>query len=100
MKLRLALQILAWSAYGYPFFRATTNAHPASGIVVDRARNLYFSDLENSWKFDLHGKLTVFRKGERGRHVTELAIDEQRSVYGADSATTLRQKGGLVPSGK
>lgn len=83
MKLRLALTILA--VFGLSIlFPATTQAHPASGIVVDRAGNIFFSDLETIWKFDTNGKLTVFRKGERGRHVHELAIDEQDNVYGAD----------------
>ncbi len=83
MKVRLALTILAVVGQ-WIFFPATTEAHPASGIVVDRVGNIYFSDLETIWKFDTHGKLTVFRKGERGRHVHELAIDEQDNVYGAD----------------
>ena len=83
MKLGLALAILVVVGQ-WIFFPATTPAHPASGIVVDSAGNIYFSDLETVWKFDTHGKLTVFRKGERGRHVHELAIDEQDNVYGAD----------------
>ncbi|MBA3570916.1 MAG: hypothetical protein H0W34_02835 [Pyrinomonadaceae bacterium] len=83
MRLRFALTIL--SVVGlWIFFPATAQAHPASGIVVDSAGNIYFSDLETIWKFDTHGELTVFRKGERGRHVHELAIDEQDNVYGAD----------------
>jgi sugar lactone lactonase YvrE len=59
-------------------------AHPATGIVVDRAGNVYFSDLETVWKVDLQGKLSVFRKGEHGRHVHELSIDEKNNIYGAD----------------
>ncbi|MBA2527935.1 MAG: hypothetical protein H0V18_19460 [Pyrinomonadaceae bacterium] len=83
MKLILAFTIFA--AVGqWLFFPATTEAHPASGIVVDSALNIYFSDLETIWKFDTQGKLTVFRTGERGRHVHELAIDEHDNVYGAD----------------
>lgn len=83
MKLRFALTILAVVGQ-WMFFPATTEAHPASGIVVDSGGNIYFSDLETIWKFDTHGKLTVFRKGERGRHVHELSIDKQDNVYGAD----------------
>ncbi|CAN5742824.1 hypothetical protein BH18ACI4_BH18ACI4_28820 [soil metagenome] len=83
MKLRLALSILAVVGI-WMFLPATIQAHPASGIVVDSAGNIFFSDLETIWKFDTHGKLTVFRNGERGRHVHELAIDEQDNVFGAD----------------
>lgn len=59
-------------------------AHPATGIVCDRAGNIYFSDLETIWKIDTSGKLSVFRPGVSGRHVHELAIDEQNNIYGAD----------------
>jgi DNA-binding beta-propeller fold protein YncE len=82
MKLRLAFTIIAIGIW--MFFPAYTLAHPASGIVVDRAGNIYFSDLETIWRLDTQGKLTVFRKGERGRHVHELAIDEYDNVFGAD----------------
>jgi hypothetical protein len=60
------------------------SAHPATGIVVDRTGNVYFSDLETIWKFSTEGKLTVFRAGQRGRHVHELTIDDQGNIYGAD----------------
>ena len=59
-------------------------AHPASGIVLDHAGNIFFSDLETIWKIDTNGKLSVFRAGVSGRHVHELAIDEQDNIYGAD----------------
>lgn len=59
-------------------------AHPASGIVLDSAGDIYFSDLETIWKIDTSGKLSVFRAGVSGRHVHELAIDEQGNIYGAD----------------
>jgi sugar lactone lactonase YvrE len=59
-------------------------AHPATGIVCDRAGNIYFSDLETIWKIDTSGRLSVFRPGVSGRHVHELAIDEQDNIYGAD----------------
>jgi len=60
------------------------SAHPASGIVVDGKGLVYFSDLETVWKLGTDGKLSVFRSGESGRHVHELAIDGQDNVYGAD----------------
>jgi hypothetical protein len=66
------------------FLSAHAKGHPASGIVVDRAGNIYFSDLETVWKLDASGKLSVFRPGVPGRHVHELSIDEQDNIYGAD----------------
>lgn len=74
------------------FFAATVilflapgiRAHPATGIVVDRKGQIYFSDLEAVWKLGTDGKLSLFRAGVSGRHVHELAIDEQDNIYGAD----------------
>jgi sugar lactone lactonase YvrE len=65
-------------------FSSHAAAHPATGIVVDRAGNVYFSDLETIWKLDSKGTKTVFRAGGSGRHVHELAIDEAGNIYGAD----------------
>ncbi|MEP6707393.1 MAG: hypothetical protein ABJC05_07725 [Pyrinomonadaceae bacterium] len=59
-------------------------AHPATGIVVDRKGQVYFSDLETVWKIGRDGKLSVFRAGMNGRHVHELAIDSEDNIYGAD----------------
>ncbi|HEY7784981.1 MAG TPA: hypothetical protein VIB00_09655, partial [Pyrinomonadaceae bacterium] len=50
-------------------------AHPATGIVVDRSGNVYFSDLETIWKIELKGQRSVFREGVSGRHIHELSID-------------------------
>ncbi len=61
-----------------------TPAHPASGIVVDRKGQVYFSDLETIWKLDTNRKLSVFRPGVSGRHVHELTIDDQDNIYGED----------------
>lgn len=66
------------------FLADRTHAHPATGIVVDRSGNVYFSDLETIWKLDATGKKIVFRAGVSGRHVHELSIDEQGNIYGAD----------------
>lgn len=83
MRLKRVLLILTVIALGV-FGKATASAHPASGIVLDRAGNIYFSDLETVWKIDRSGKLSVFRPGVSGRHVHELAIDADDNIYGAD----------------
>jgi hypothetical protein len=59
-------------------------AHPSWGIVVDRRSQVYFSDLETVWKIDAAGKLSVFRAGVSGRHIHELAGDEEGNIYGPD----------------
>jgi hypothetical protein len=65
-------------------FAGQAAAHPATGIVVDRKGQVYFSDLETVWKIDTLGKLSVFRSGVSGRHVHELTIDDLGNVYGED----------------
>jgi len=59
--------------------------HPAWGIVVDSHKQVYFSDLETIYKIDSQGKLTIFRAGESGRHVHDLAIDAEDNIYGLDN---------------
>ncbi len=59
-------------------------AHPAWGIVVDNQAQVFVSDLETIWKIDAQGKQSVFRAGVSGRHIHELAIDENGNVYGED----------------
>ncbi|MDQ1640201.1 MAG: virginiamycin lyase [Pyrinomonadaceae bacterium] len=66
------------------FLFSAAAAHPATGIVLDRAGNVYFSDLETVWKIDKQGRLSVFRAGVSGRHVHELTIDAQDNIYGGD----------------
>jgi sugar lactone lactonase YvrE len=83
LTLKFGLALFAIIVLGF-LFPATAVAHPASGIVLDRAGNIYFSDLETIWKIDANGKLSVFRPGVSGRHVHELAIDEHDYIYGAD----------------
>lgn len=61
-------------------------AHPPTGIVVDRQGRVYFTDLETVWKLGPSGKLVVFRAGVAGRHVHELSIDADGSVYGVDNS--------------
>jgi sugar lactone lactonase YvrE len=82
MKLRLCI-VAVLLASGW-WHQATVRAHPPTGIVVDRSGNVYFSDLETIWKLSAEGSLTVFRAGQRGRHVHELAIDHDDNIYGAD----------------
>ncbi len=66
-------------------FAAMTQAHPASGIVVDHTGQVFFSDLETIWKLDTQqGKLSVVRAGVSGRHVHELMLDEAGNLYGAE----------------
>lgn len=67
-----------------PFMFSDAEAHPATGMVLDHAGNVYFSDLETIWKIDNQGSLSVFRAGVSGRHVHELTIDAQDNIYGAD----------------
>lgn len=76
--------VFAMIATLFLFLSVEVAAHPASGIVLDHAGNVYFSDLETIWKIDTNGKLSVFRPGVSGRHVHELAIDDQDNIYGAD----------------
>lgn len=91
MKLRLLI-VAVLLASGW-WYQATVQAHPPTGIVVDRSGNVYFSDLETIWKFSAEGKLSVFRAGQRGRHVHELAIDHDDNIYGADVSYNPATKG-------
>ncbi len=91
MKLRLT--IIGLLVLLSVFAPAAAEAHPANGIVADRAGNVYFSDLETIWKLDTERRLTVFRAGVPGRHVHELSIDEHDNVYGADVSYNQTTKG-------
>lgn len=86
------------------FASAPVAAHPASGIVLDRAGNIYFSDLETIWKINTNGKLSVFRPGVSDRHVHELAIDDEDNLYGADlsyeSGTYINDVWKMTPAGR
>ena len=83
---RIRAIVLAVLTVGGLLALAASNAqaHPATGIVVDRKGQVYFSGLETVWKIGTDGRLTVFRAGIRGRHVHELSIDGQDNIYGAD----------------
>jgi NHL repeat-containing protein len=75
-------------------------AHPAWGIVVNRAGEVYYSDLETVWKIDAAGRRSVARPGVSGRHVHELAIDDAGNVYGQDYDGTSNRTWKLSPDGK
>ena len=70
------------------FFGLITDvfSHPAWGIVVDRNRQIYFSDLETIYKIDSQGKLSIFRAGVSGRHIHDLSIDAGGTLYGWDNS--------------
>ena len=59
-------------------------AHPPSGIVVDRRGQVYFSDLEQVWKIDTAGKLSMVVAGVHGRHTHQLVMDDAGNLYGED----------------
>jgi hypothetical protein len=61
-------------------------SHPAWGIVVDRNKQVYFSDLETIYKIDAQGKLSIFRAGASGRHVHDLSIDALDNIYGIENS--------------
>ena len=59
-------------------------AHPPSGIVVDQEGAIYFSDLEQIWKIDAAGTLSIVVAGVHGRHTHQLVMDEAGNLYGED----------------
>ncbi len=61
-------------------------SHPAWGIVVDRQNQIYFSDLKTVYKIDVQGELSIFRAAVSGRHVHDLAVDENDNIYGLDNS--------------
>ena len=105
MKLKVRIIIVAAVA-GCLFSGLSAQAHPATGIVVDRNGNVYFSDLETVWKLDAKGTKSVFRAGVNGRHVHELSIDEEGNIYGSDISYNPATKGWpssvwkMTPDGK
>lgn len=69
---------------GLFFLVQLAQAHPPTGIVVDKQGTVYYTDLETIWKLEPSGKLSVLREGVSGRHVHELAIDKEGNLFGAD----------------
>jgi hypothetical protein len=99
MNVKIAL-ITVGIVAGCLFSSSMARAHPATGIVVDRSGNVYFSDLETVWKLDPTGKKTVFRAGVSGRHVHELSIDEEGNIFGADVSYNPARKSRWEPRRK
>jgi sugar lactone lactonase YvrE len=57
------------------------NAHPGSGIVVDREGNIYFTDTGmGTWKIDVHGKLTKMPSSR----FHWMALDERGAFSGSE----------------
>jgi sugar lactone lactonase YvrE len=81
-----ALATIVLTTVACVLFTAEVKAHPAWGIAVDHQGQIYFSDLENIWKIDTQGRLSIFRAGESGRHTHELNTDEAGNIYGADNS--------------
>ncbi len=65
--------------------RVAAFAHPAWGIVADAQGRVYFSDLEQVWRLDPDGRLTLFRPS-RNAHVHELALAPNGDVIGTQNA--------------
>jgi hypothetical protein len=67
------------------FSALPASAHPPWGIVADGAGRIYFSDLEQVWRIDPDGRLSLFRPGVEGVHVHELAIAPNGDLIGAQN---------------
>jgi sugar lactone lactonase YvrE len=63
----------------------TANAHPPWGIVVTRGGVIYFTDIENVWKIDNTGRVTLVRPKREG-HVHELSLDPPGNLLGAENS--------------
>jgi hypothetical protein len=72
MKVRLAALVLVLAA-------AAAHAHPPIGIVVDRAGNIYYSDLKQVWRQAPDGRKTVVVPNV---HTHELYLDAAGNLYG------------------
>ena len=62
----------------------TVFAHPMWGIAVDKAGQVYFSDLTTVWRIDAAGTLSVFRPKGEG-HVHEINLDADGNLLGAEN---------------
>lgn len=75
-------KILALAAFCTLQLTAAAQAHPPRGIVVDASGRVYFSDLERIWMVDPRAGLKLVRPGVRGRHIHELALGADGTLYG------------------
>ncbi|HEY0414014.1 MAG TPA: hypothetical protein VGD66_12830 [Allosphingosinicella sp.] len=75
-----ALSLLAAAAAA--LVASAAASHPPYGLVVDRGGNIYFSDLEAVWRVAPDGRASLFRPGEEGVHVHELALAPDGSIEG------------------
>ena len=62
-----------------PLFAA---AHPGTGIVKDSRGNIYYTDLQNIWRFDGSGNKTI---AVANVHTHQLFIDNGDQLYGEQS---------------
>src|SRR5262249_14160702 len=58
---------------------AAAFAHPGTGIVVDRQRRVYFTDLKSVWRWDPDGRVTAV---VTGKHSHGLRLDEHDRLEG------------------
>lgn len=69
---------------------ATALAHPGIGIVVDKAGNVYYTDLKQVWRLAPNGARTVVVPNV---HTHELHLDADGSLYGEHVTYTGPQDG-------
>ena len=55
------------------------NAHPSVSLIMDSRGNVYYSDLKQVWKIDVHGKKTVV---VHNVHTHELYLDKDDNLFG------------------
>lgn len=55
------------------------DAHPGIGLVIDRAGNIYYTDLKNIWKQSPDGRKRIVVEGV---HSHELYMDSEDQLYG------------------
>lgn len=76
MKTILAVCLLLLAA------AAPARAHPGVGIVMDRQRNVFYTDLQHVWRIAPDGRKSI---AVRDVHTHELALEPDGSLVGEDS---------------
>ncbi len=61
------------------FVPAPSQAHPGTGIVVDRAGRVFFTNLKEIWRLDPDGRLSI---AVPNKHSHELYLDEHQNLWG------------------